>query len=161
MKGIFAHRMPHATPERSEVISRLALRGFECSFKAEPVVNSAQITGVRHRGLPLLASAACSPSPAPRAKHTRSFQMCLSPAEAEEAEAPAGFGAGLLGCSRGKLCWQPRTEGKVFVAQVGSTQPGLGRAAGLAVKAEMLPQGTEQGCAPPVPEGLVQKAIER
>lgn len=39
MKGIFAHRMPCAKPERSEVISQLARRGFECSFKAEAVVN--------------------------------------------------------------------------------------------------------------------------
>lgn len=146
MKGIFAHRMPHATPERSEVISQLALRGFECSFKAEPVVNGRPDHRGEAPGLPPLPSAACSPSPAPRAKHTRNSEMCLSPLKPSRLRRPPPeLCPALEQPSRGKPRWQPQTEGKVFVARVGSAQPGLGRAAGLVVKAEMLPRGTEQG----------------
>ena len=50
----------------------------------------ARITGARHRGLPLPGSANCSPDLSLSSKaHAKLRKVCLSPAEADEAPAPA------------------------------------------------------------------------
>lgn len=72
---IFAQQTPCAKPERSEVVSQLAPRGFECSFKAEAVVNSSPDHRDEAQGLPLLLGyVAAAPAQLLPAKHTFSLQ---------------------------------------------------------------------------------------
>lgn len=75
IETIFAHRMPYAKPETSEVISWLTPRGFECSFKVEAVVNSTSDHRGEAQGLPLLLGCvAAAPAQLLPAKHAFSLQ---------------------------------------------------------------------------------------
>lgn len=103
MKRIFARRMPCAKAERSEVTSRLAPRGFERSFKETAVVTGSPDHRVRHRDC---HRGDCHHSPTsvfPSKARARILKMCLGPAEAGEAQAPAcglAFRRRSVGCTR-------------------------------------------------------------
>ena len=116
----------------------------------------AQITGVRHGGLPLRGSANCSPNPALSSKaHAQLLKMCLSPTEANEAQAAArravrglAFRSRSAGLQPGKAVLAARcgvsTKRSGGVCSMGwHTQAGFNLAGGVTVKAEMLLQGTK------------------